>query len=65
LSQRKTNAEAAKISGEANQLRAKLERGETADIIQFIDIFFQLMDTCYSNIAVLDRIIHEHPEVNG
>ena len=65
LSRRKNRAEADKVSSEAEQIRRRLERGEAFDILLFIDLVFQLLDTSYGLIALSDRILKEYPEING
>lgn len=64
MSSRKNKADAKKVNFEADQIRRALERGETADILQFIETFFQLLDTCYGLISICDKILTDHPGVN-
>lgn len=65
FSYRKTKAEADKTTSEADQIRRKLERGDTADILQFIETTFEVMDCAYGLIHLVDRILRDHPEING
>ena len=62
LGRKKNNAEAGKTVQEADLIRRKLERGETADVLIFLEIFFELLDLSYGLVALLDRILQERPE---
>ena len=65
LGRRKNIAEAGKTTQEADLIRRKLERGETADVLVFLEIFFELLDLSYGLVSLLDRILEERPEING
>jgi hypothetical protein len=58
-------AKAKKIGFEGDQIERKLERGEIADVIQFIDSFYQMFDEAFCLMQLVDRILAEHPEING
>jgi hypothetical protein len=62
---KKSEAEAQKLSSEVEQIERKLERGEIADVIQFIDSFYQMFDEAFSLMQIIDQILRKHPEING
>jgi hypothetical protein len=62
---KKSEAEAHKLSSEVEQIERQLERGEIADVIQFIDSFYQMFDEAFSLMQIIDQILRKHPEING